>query len=70
MTCLTLVSDIKPNTIRSNPTRPIEERVSGIPMKPEDNDQTARRPVKRLSSPEKWEAQQLIASGPFPPFQS
>ena len=29
----------------------------------EDEDEAAARPLKRLTSPEKFEAQQLIASG-------
>jgi hypothetical protein len=38
--------------------------LSGIKLSEEDlNDTSLRRPQKRLSSPERWEAQQLIASG-------
>jgi ATP-dependent RNA helicase DHX8/PRP22 len=38
--------------------------LSGIKLSDEDlNDTSVRRPQKRLSSPERWEAQQLIASG-------
>jgi ATP-dependent RNA helicase DHX8/PRP22 len=38
--------------------------LSGIKLSQEDlDDNSARRPMKRLSSPERWEAQQLIASG-------
>lgn len=50
---------------RSNPSRPsaAEERVSGIPVNEDDRDVVSRRPRQRLSSPEMWEAQQLIASG-------
>eukprot|EP00898_Chlorokybus_atmophyticus_P004046 jgi/Chlat1/4642/Chrsp3S05597 len=37
--------------------------LSGVPIVHDDDDDRARRPFKRLSSPEKWEAKQLIASG-------
>lgn len=41
--------------------------LSGINLSEEDrNTDTRRRPVKRLSSPERWEAKQLIASGVLP----
>lgn len=49
----------------SNPSRPhqTEKNVSGIIVKDEDRDTSSRRVGKRLSSPDRWEAQQLIASG-------
>ena len=41
--------------------------LSGIQLSEEDRmADTRRRPVKRLSSPERWEAKQLIASGVLP----
>eukprot|EP00960_Hanusia_phi_P054298 762612-Hanusia_phi.AAC.3 len=48
---------------RSNPSKPIEENVSGVPIHAEDRDAGPRRVTKRLASPDLWEAQQLIASG-------
>uniref|UniRef100_A0A7S0R6B2 RNA helicase n=2 Tax=Pyramimonas obovata TaxID=1411642 RepID=A0A7S0R6B2_9CHLO len=51
----------------SNPSQPQQNSLrglSGIKLSEEDlNDSSVRRPQKRLSSPERWEAQQLIASG-------
>ncbi|CAA7402525.1 unnamed protein product [Spirodela intermedia] len=37
--------------------------LSGITIVEEDDNVPSRRPLKRMSSPEKWEAKQLIASG-------
>lgn len=37
--------------------------LSGIRILEEDDVGSSRRPLKRMSSPEKWEAKQLIASG-------
>ena len=37
--------------------------LSGIRIVEEDDMGSSRRPLKRMSSPERWEAQQLIASG-------
>ncbi|CAI9090919.1 OLC1v1025807C1 [Oldenlandia corymbosa var. corymbosa] len=37
--------------------------LSGIRITDEDDSVPSRRPLKRMSSPEKWEAKQLIASG-------
>ncbi|XP_072977780.1 probable pre-mRNA-splicing factor ATP-dependent RNA helicase DEAH5 [Typha angustifolia] len=37
--------------------------LSGITIVEEDESGSSRRPLKRMSSPEKWEAKQLIASG-------
>ncbi|KAG1330457.1 Helicase [Cocos nucifera] len=39
--------------------------LSGITIVEEDENGSSRRPLKRMSSPEKWEAKQLIASGVF-----
>ena len=37
--------------------------LSGITIVEDDDNVPSRRPLKRMSSPEKWEAKQLIASG-------
>ncbi|XP_074269389.1 putative pre-mRNA-splicing factor ATP-dependent RNA helicase DEAH5 [Silene latifolia] len=37
--------------------------LSGIPIIEEEHSRPSRRPLKRMSSPEKWETQQLVASG-------
>lgn len=37
--------------------------LSGIRIVEEDDVGSSRRPLKRMSSPERWEAKQLIASG-------
>ncbi|KAI5084900.1 hypothetical protein GOP47_0001069 [Adiantum capillus-veneris] len=37
--------------------------LSGIIITEEDENGSSRRPLKRMSSPERWEAKQLIASG-------
>ena len=37
--------------------------LSGIPVQEEDQDTRTKRPAKKLSSPERFEAKQLIASG-------
>ncbi|KAK9705466.1 hypothetical protein RND81_07G059300 [Saponaria officinalis] len=37
--------------------------LSGIPIVEEEHSRPSRRPLKRMSSPEKWETQQLVASG-------
>ncbi|CAI7764152.1 unnamed protein product [Closterium sp. NIES-53] len=47
---------------RSNPAGPGTRGLSGIRIVEEDN-ATGRRPGRRMSSPERWEAQQLVASG-------
>ncbi|KAG0465381.1 hypothetical protein HPP92_019545 [Vanilla planifolia] len=54
--------------LRANPSSgnsgPILRKgLSGITIIEEDNNGSSRRPLKRMSSPEKWEAKQLIASG-------
>ena len=47
-----------------NPSRPVgRSNVSGVNFKDDDETTEFRRPVKRLSSPELWEAKQLISSG-------
>ena len=48
--------------LRSNPTRGAGEGEKRR-REQEDEDEQAARPLKRLTSPEKFEAQQLIASG-------
>ncbi|KAK9073702.1 hypothetical protein SSX86_006296 [Deinandra increscens subsp. villosa] len=56
-------------SLRTNPAsglnnRPISRTgLSGIKIVEEDSGLPSRRPLKRMSSPERWEAQQLIASG-------
>ena len=57
---------------RSNPSGPSRgdglKGISGITVK-DDDDGIVRRPGKRLSSPERWEVQQLIASGVLDPSE-
>jgi len=55
-------------SFRTNPQDSKDGRVartglSGIRIVEEDDTVSSRRPLKRMSSPERWEAQQLIASG-------
>ncbi|KAI9119987.1 hypothetical protein K1719_008956 [Acacia pycnantha] len=55
-------------SFRMNPQdskdRPVTRTgLSGIKIVEEDDVGSSRRPLKRMSSPEKWEAKQLIASG-------
>eukprot|EP00741_Cyanophora_paradoxa_P023533 tig00021589_g22735.t1 len=52
-------------SLRSNPLRPAGQRTnqSGIPISGDAEETGSRRPGKRLTSPELWEARQLIASG-------
>lgn len=51
-----------PSSGNSNgPTRRLG--LSGITIVEEDESVPSRRPLKRMSSPEKWEAKQLIAAG-------
>lgn len=49
----------------SNPSKPqgSTRGLSGIRIVEEDDNHVGRRPGKRMSSPERWEAQQLVASG-------
>lgn len=54
--------------LRANPSSsslaPMTRKgLSGITIVEEDENTSARRPMKRMSSPERWEAKQLIASG-------
>ncbi|PSS01984.1 Pre-mRNA-splicing factor ATP-dependent RNA helicase [Actinidia chinensis var. chinensis] len=57
------------NTFRTNPSGsnnggPTSRTgLSGIRITEEDDVVPSRRPLKRMSSPEKWEAKQLIAAG-------
>ncbi|GLT78688.1 hypothetical protein SLA2020_502160 [Shorea laevis] len=56
------------NAFRINPSRgklaPVTTTgLSGIQIMEVENDIPSRRPLKRMSSPERWEAKQLIASG-------
>lgn len=57
---------------RSNPSGPSGggglKGISGIVVK-DDDDSMVRRPGKRMSSPERWEVQQLIASGVLDPSE-
>lgn len=53
--------------LRANPNSnggPVTKTgLSGIKINEEDDSMPSRRPLKRMSSPERWEAKQLIASG-------
>lgn len=56
------------DALRANPsnayTGPTTRKgLSGITIVEEDENVPSRRPLKRMSSPERWEAKQLIASG-------
>eukprot|EP00257_Ricinus_communis_P000889 XP_002510773.2 probable pre-mRNA-splicing factor ATP-dependent RNA helicase DEAH5 [Ricinus communis] len=56
------------DSLRTNPSGSKEGPVtrtglSGIRILEEDDAVPSRRPLKRMSSPERWEAKQLIASG-------
>lgn len=58
------------DAFRTNPSAGKEGPVtrtglSGIRIVEDDNVIPSRRPLKRMSSPERWEAKQLIASGVF-----
>ncbi|XP_050236941.1 probable pre-mRNA-splicing factor ATP-dependent RNA helicase DEAH5 isoform X2 [Mercurialis annua] len=60
--------DSDDDTFRTNPSGSKDGTVtrtgiSGIRILEEDGTVPLRRPLKRMSSPEKWEAKQLIASG-------
>ncbi|CAK9233002.1 unnamed protein product [Sphagnum jensenii] len=59
---------IEEENLRTNPSSsslaPVTRKgLSGITIVEEDENVSARRPMKRMSSPERWEAKQLIASG-------
>ncbi|BFG21024.1 hypothetical protein CerSpe_072980 [Prunus speciosa] len=65
---LPLKKSSEDDALRTNPTfskdRPVTRTgLSGIRIVEEDDVGPSRRPLKRMSSPEKWEAKQLIASG-------
>ncbi|KAH0981256.1 hypothetical protein GBA52_008433 [Prunus armeniaca] len=50
--------------VKDEPDGPVTRTgLSGIRIVEEDDVGPSRRPLKRMSSPEKWEAKQLIASG-------
>eukprot|EP00253_Pinus_taeda_P000691 PITA_00691 len=56
------------DALRANPlsfNQPPTRRtgLSGITIVDEEENMPSRRPLKRMSSPEKWEAKQLVASG-------
>ncbi|CAN6452534.1 unnamed protein product [Victoria cruziana] len=51
------------NPLSSNPQPRERIGLSGIRIVDEDSSGPSRRPLKRMSSPERWEAKQLIASG-------
>ncbi|XP_062110900.1 probable pre-mRNA-splicing factor ATP-dependent RNA helicase DEAH5 [Humulus lupulus] len=65
---LPLKKSLEDDAFRANPSGSKEGAVtrtglSGIRIVEENDIVTTRRPLKRMSSPEKWEAKQLIASG-------
>ncbi|KAK9905350.1 hypothetical protein M0R45_000285 [Rubus argutus] len=66
---LPLKKSSEDDALRTNPSvskddRPVTRTgLSGIRIVEENNAVPSRRPLKRMSSPEKWEAKQLIASG-------
>lgn len=51
------------NPSSANPGPSTRTGLSGITIVEEDENVPSRRPLKRMSSPERWEAKQLIASG-------
>ncbi|XVF73182.1 hypothetical protein PTKIN_Ptkin12aG0180500 [Pterospermum kingtungense] len=59
------ISDDDDDAFRTNPSGGKEGRtgLSGIRIVEDKDDVPLRRPLKRMSSPERWEAKQLIASG-------
>ncbi|KAH0453564.1 hypothetical protein IEQ34_017888 [Dendrobium chrysotoxum] len=65
---LPLRKSTEDEALRTNPSSgnngPIVRKgLSGITIVEDDNNASSRRPLKRMSSPEKWEAKQLIAAG-------
>ncbi|PON78535.1 putative pre-mRNA-splicing factor ATP-dependent RNA helicase [Parasponia andersonii] len=66
---LPLKKSLEDDSFRTNPSGSKEEGpvtrtgLSGIRIVEENDIGPSRRPLKRMSSPEKWEAKQLIASG-------
>ncbi|ERN12543.1 probable pre-mRNA-splicing factor ATP-dependent RNA helicase DEAH5 [Amborella trichopoda] len=51
------------NPMNSDRPQGTRTGLSGITIIDEDSTMPSRRPLKRMSSPERWEAKQLIASG-------
>ncbi|XP_020581763.1 probable pre-mRNA-splicing factor ATP-dependent RNA helicase DEAH5 isoform X1 [Phalaenopsis equestris] len=65
---LPLRKSTEDEALRTNPSSgnsgPVARKgLSGITIFEDDNNASSRRPLKRMSSPEKWEAKQLIAAG-------
>ncbi|GAB2291838.1 hypothetical protein Dimus_026089 [Dionaea muscipula] len=64
---LPLKKSTEEDPFRANPSgsngRSTRVGLSGIRIVEDDESGSSRRPLKRMSSPEKWEAKQLIASG-------
>lgn len=64
---LPLKKSSEDDSLRANPASAngpaTRTGISGIRIVEEDNSGSSRRPLKRMSSPEKWETKQLIASG-------
>lgn len=59
---------VEDEALRANPSsrgdHPMKRTgLSGITIMEEDESGSSRRPLKRMSSPEKWEVKQLIAAG-------
>jgi ATP-dependent RNA helicase DHX8/PRP22 len=54
---------LRANPLSSNQPPTKRTGLSGITIVDEDENMPSRRPLKRMSSPEKWEAKQLVASG-------
>lgn len=50
-----------PSSANSGPI--VRKGLSGITIIEDEHNPSSRRPLKRMSSPEKWEAKQLIAAG-------
>ncbi|KAL0905128.1 hypothetical protein M5K25_027307 [Dendrobium thyrsiflorum] len=54
---------LRTNPSSGNSTPIVRKGLSGITIVEDDNNASSSRPLKRMSSPEKWEAKQLIAAG-------
>lgn len=54
---------LRANPLSSNQPPTKRTGLSGITIVDEEENMPSRRPLKRMSSPEKWEAKQLVASG-------
>eukprot|EP01018_Ginkgo_biloba_P021063 Gb_14269 [translate_table: standard] len=54
---------LRANPLSSNQPPTTRTGLSGITIVEEDDNMPTRRPSKRMSSPERWEAKQLIAAG-------